>query len=402
MNEAPSHLMRGFPLAEGHRLLPFEVYRSQSTTHWFMQHVREVLGTADLGGPRSGHDVSDLPQNSRDLAGMLVNSSVASRATSLEAVLDATDTDGFLVLSHGALVYEKYFNGMTPETPHMWQSVSKSLVSCVVGNLAEDGRIDLDGTVATYVPELCDSAYGDARVRHLLDMQVGIDYSEDLDDLDSQVVELDRIYGVRPGRKPTHPGSSYDFAKTTHKRGEHGGGFDYVSLNVNVLAWVMERISGTWLPELIRREVWGKLGAEHDAYVALDRAGSAQAESGVCSSLRDLARLGLALLHGGRLNGCQVVSAPWVDEIMGGGDREAFARRNGGGALPDGSYKNNFWVARFGADAAFMGLGIYGQLLYVNPAADLVAAKFSTQRQADAADCFALEFRLCEDLAQVL
>ena len=379
-----------------------DVYRNQASTRWFMQHVRQMLGTADLRGPADRREVLELPRRPRHLDDLRVGGKDRDSGTTLAAVLRDTQTDGLLVLHRGAIVYEAYFNGLTPETPHMWQSVSKSLVSCVVGNLVADGRIDPDGRLSGYVPELDGSAYGDAVVRHLLDMQVGIDYSEDYADPDSDVNELDRIYGVRPPRGPGHPGSTYEYAMTTRKRGEHGESFDYVSLDVNVLAWVVERATGVWLPELIRSEVWGKLGGEHDAYISLDVAASTQAESGMCSSLRDLARLGLALSRRGELAGRQVVPAAWVDEIMAGGDREAFARHEEASILPEGSYKDSFWVARSGAEAAFMGLGIYGQMLYVNPAADLVVAKFSTQSVADDPECFRLEFSLCEQLAEAL
>ncbi len=344
----------------------------------------------------------ELPERSQDLDGLTVREAATTGGLTLGRALAETHTDAFLALHRGAIVFEAYFNGMTAETPHMWQSVSKSLVACVAGNLVADGRLDVDERVGAYVPELDGSAYGDALVRHLLDMQVGIDYSEDYTDPDSDVNELDRIYGVRPPRSPAHPGSSYDYATTTRKRGAHGAAFEYVSLDVNVLAWVLERASGAWLPDLIGSEVWGKLGGEHDAYIALDAAGNAQAESAMCSSLRDLARLGLALSRAGELGGRRVVPACWVEEIMRGGDREAFAGHDEAEVLPEGSYKHNFWVARSGGDAAFMGLGIFGQMLYVNPSADLVVAKFSTQPEADSVDCFRLEFSLCERLVEVL
>ena len=376
-----------------------DVYRSQESTRWFMHHVRQVLGTADLRGSADQHGVLVLPRQPRDLTRLTVGGEDGA-GTTLAAALRDTHTDAFLALHGGHIVFEEYFNGMTPETPHMWQSVSKSLVSCVAGNLVAAGRLEPDERLTDHVPELEGSAYGDALVRHLLDMQVGIDYSEEYADPDSDVNQLDRLYGLRPPRAPGQPGWSYEYATTARKRGEHGESFDYVSLNVNVLAWVLERATGVWLPDLIRREVWGRLGGEHDAYIALDVAGSAQAESGVCSSLRDLARLGLALLHAGRLDGRQVVPEAWVKDIMLGGDREAFARRSEAGVLPKGSYKNNFWVARSGAEPAFMGLGIYGQMLYVNPSADLVVAKFSSQAAADDHECFRLEFSLCERLAE--
>jgi len=394
--------MKEFPVTTGRRVAVHDVYRDQESTRWFMQHVRRVLGTADLRGPAETHAVLALPERARDLDGLRIGGEDRGAGLALATVLRDTHTDAFLVLHHGAIVHEAYFNGMTAESPHMWQSVSKSLVSCVAGNLVADGRLNVGERVGAYVPELEGSAYGDALVRHLLDMQVGIDYSEDYADPDSDVNELDRIYGVRPPRSPGHPGSSYDYATTTRKRSEHGEGFEYVSLDVNVLAWVLERATGIWLPELISSEVWGKLGGEHDAFIALDAAGSAQAESGMCSSLRDLARLGLALSRGGALGGRQVVPAPWVTEIMRGGDQEAFATHDEASVIPEGSYKNNFWVTRSGGGAAFLGSGIYGQMLYVNPGADLVVAKFSTQPEADDIDCFGLEFSLCERLAEVL
>ena len=126
------------------------------------------------------------------------------------------------MLHRGAVADERYFNTMRPETPHMWQSVSKSLASCVAGHLVEQGVLDLEKRTDAYVPELAGSGYDGARVRHLLDMLVGIDYSEDYEDEDADVNELDRLYGARPPRSADQPGSTYDFAARSRKKGRHG------------------------------------------------------------------------------------------------------------------------------------------------------------------------------------
>jgi CubicO group peptidase (beta-lactamase class C family) len=386
-----------FPTPRERRLRPDAVYRSRASNHWFMQHVREVLGTASIAdrvGP-----LTPLPVEPRDLSAVRLD---GGEGPSLPEVLERTATDAFVVLHRGAIVDERYFNGMTAETPHMWQSVSKSLASCVAGNLVARGVLDLQQPVAAYVPELAASAYGDALVEQLLDMSVGIDYSEDYADEDSQVNELDRIYGVRPARSADHPGSSYEFATRMRKLGDHGREFAYVSLNVNALAWVMERATGNSMPELIRAELWSKLGGEHDAYIALDAAGSAQSESAVCSSVRDLARFGLALAGGGVIDGRQAVPGAWIEEIMRGGDREAFARALTDAMMPGGSYRRGFWVSQSADHTVFMGLGIYGQFLYVDPRVELVVAKFSTQATADDDDCWRLAFALGQSLAASL
>ena len=164
----------------------------------------------------------------------------------------------------------------------------------------------------------------------------------------------------------------------------------------------MERVTGVRMPDLIRREVWDKLGAEHEAYIALDGAGSAQSEGGFCSSLRDLGRFGLALSQGGRLGDRQVVPESWVAAIMAGGDERAFSRTPEAQALSGGSYRRCFWISRRPDRTVFLGLGIYGQLLYVDPSLQVVVAKFSTQPVADDSGLFVRELALCEALTAAL
>ena len=363
-----------FPLDRAQRVRG-RAYESQSTASWFMRHVREVEASADVGGRNGG--AFELPYARRDLSDVEVRVGSAA-ALRLPAALEATNTDAFMVLHEGRIVMEAYFGEMGSAVPHMWQSVSKSLASCVAANLVLDGRLHAEDPVVAHVPELGQSAYGDALVRDLLDMTVGIRYSEDYEDPDSDVCRLDRLYGAARPASEDEPGSSYEFATGAVKQGAHGQRFDYVSLNTQVLGWVMERASAQSLPRLIAEEVWGKLGTEHDAYIALDGAGSAQAEGGFCSSLRDMARFGLALVRNGFLNGHVVVPPTWLDDARRGADRARFAGSDFAALYPGGAYRNNFWINGEGDGAVLAGLGIYGQMLHVDHAADVVIAKFST------------------------
>ncbi len=234
-------------------------------------------------------------------------------------------------------------------------------------------------------------------------MSVGIRYTEDHEDEDSEDAQLDRVIGVRASRSPDEPGSAYDFATTTVQEGEHGGLFHYVSLNTLVLGWVMERASGTPIPELISQEVWSHLDAEDDAYIALDGAGSAQLDGGFCASLRDLARFALMLGSGGLAGDRRVVPAWWMDEVAGGGDAVAFAASPDRGLLPSGSsYKDCFWVVRPGPDPCFLGLGMYGQVIFVDQGRDLVAVKFSSQVRAADELLLAHTYHALDSLAESL
>ena len=402
VNVADARVMRGFPPPRNHRVRAEQVYSDPRLTHWYMQHARQVSPTADVS--LRHRPAVEIPQEPLDLDAVRVGKADGS-AWTLREMLDGTCVDGILVVRAGRIVYERYLRGMTPETPHLCQSVTKAVTSCVVANLVEAGSLAVDDAVVALVPELAQSAYGDATVRHLLDMTVGIRYEDELDRPQYDGARLCRLQGVQPALADDEPGSAYDFATTTRKEGEHGALFHYVSLNTIVLGWVMERATGLCVPELVSQHLWSKLGAEHDAYVLLDGAGSAQLDGGLACSLRDLARFGRMLVQGGRLDGIQVVPERWLDDVRRNGDKAAFAAAGtweDGGDYSGCSYRSCFWVRELADHTVFSAVGWLGQRVYVNQEAGIVIAMFSSSPQELYEEWGAHVFQSCEDLAAVL
>jgi len=403
VNVADEKVMRGFPPPPEQRVRPDQVYTEPRLTHWYMQHAREMSRTADVAS-RHG-DVVRLREAPMELDAVKVGKAGGDSWT-LAEMLRGTCADGIIVLRQGRMVFERYFHGMGPDTPHLYQSVTKALGSCVAANLVEDGSLRLDDELAAIVPELAGSAYADATVRHLLDMSVGIRYEDELDKPEYDGARLCRLEGVQPSLAADEPGSAYDFATRTQKEGEHGAVFHYVSLNTFVLGWAMERATGMSVPDLIRMHVWSKLGPEHDAYILLDGAGSAQLEGGFASSLRDMARFGLMLGQGGLLDGRQVVPAWWLDDVKHNGDKVAFAAAAAEWDDPrsyDGcSYRSCFWVSESDDHIAFSGVGWLGQRVYVSQETGLVIAMFSSRPPDLEDEMGAHAFQACEDLARIL
>ena len=396
-------IMQGFPPPPAQRVRLDQVYAEPRLTRWYMRHVRELSPTADVAG--RGGTVAPLPAAPRDLDDLRV-ARADGGAWPLREMLETCFVDGIAVLVDGRLVYERYFNGLRPETPHLAMSVTKSIASCVMATLVADGVLAVDDAVVSHVPELAGSAYGDATLRHLLDMTVGIRYVDDLDDPACEGARLCRLEGVQPGLAADEPGSAYDFALTTRKQGDHGRAFHYVSLDTLVLGWVMERASGTAMPRLIADRVWSALGTEHDAYIALDGAGSAQLEGGFCCSLRDLARFGRMLCDRGRCGGRQVVPAAWLDDVRRNGDKQAFAAAAEDWVAArswDGcSYRSCFWVTEAADHVTFSAAGWLGQRVHVVPEAGVVVALFSSRPPALDDELGAHVFCACEDLARVI
>jgi CubicO group peptidase (beta-lactamase class C family) len=155
----------------------------------------------------------------------------------------------------------------------------------------------------------------------------------------------------------------------------HGARFYYRSIETDVIAHVMERVSGLKLAELVSRELWMKMGAEDDAYFTVDSAGYALADGGFNATLRDFARFGVLNLDNGRRGTEQVIPLAWINDVR-SGDHGLFndASRT---TLPLGRYRNQFWIEDASA-ANVMCRGVFGQLIYIAPGDNMVAVKLSS------------------------
>jgi CubicO group peptidase (beta-lactamase class C family) len=348
-------------------------------SRWGFQHVRELIPTARIeraAGPRP------LPREERDLARVAFDAE--GRMWTLEEALDATYTDGFLVLHRGTIVSELYRNGLAPSRTHLVMSVSKSIVATVAGILAGRELLDPEGAVTAVLPELAGTAWEGATVRHLLDMRAGTRFTEDYADPAADVRVYEQVYLWRPRTTAGLPEDACAYMAGLVNDRPHGGAFDYRSILTDMLGWVVERCGGARLAALIARELWQPMGAEFDADITVDGHGNAMADGGVCATLRDLGRFGLLWLEGGAVDGRRVVPQAWIADTLAGGpdSREAFARADYAAAYPGGFYRNKWWVMDPSVPF-YAGHGINGQHVFVHPPAELVVAKLSTWPSAD-------------------
>ena len=150
----------------------------------------------------------------------------------------------------------------------------------------------------------------------------------------------------------------------------------YKTVNTDTLGAVLRRVSGKSLSDLLQERIFGRLGAEHDAYFTVDPTGAEFAGGGLNLTLRDLARFGELMRLQGRWNGQQIVPRAVVDDIRKGGDRTLFAGA-GYKTLPGWSYRNMWWVSH-NEHGAFTARGIHGQGIYIDPAAEMVIVRFAS------------------------
>jgi CubicO group peptidase (beta-lactamase class C family) len=344
---------------------------------WAFQHVRELVPTARIS--RGLGPVRRLSYAPPGLSGREAFSYENQNLT-LDQLLVDSFTDGFIVLHRGRVIFERYFNGMEPDTPHLLMSVSKSVTAAVAGTLAGQAALDVTARVETVVPELGQTSFAGATVQDLLDMRAGTKFNEDYADLDADVRTYERVYLWRPPISGETPADALEYFGTLGNDGPHGGPFRYRSILTDVLAWVIEREAGERLNELIARELWQPMGAEFDADITVDAHGNPMADGGISATLRDLARFGQLYLRRGRVGRQQVLPAWWVDDTVRGA-ADGPAAFTGAGPLPGypaGAHYRNCWWVRDPAVPLFHGSGIYGQHVFVHLPAQLVVAKLST------------------------
>lgn len=370
------NLMQDFP-PPADRLVNLENWQDPPFNRWAFQHVSNLMPTAQIS--RGGTSVAQFERAHADLSRIRVKSN--DQEITVAQVLESTYTDGLIVLKDGAIVTEKYYNHMTPHTKHLLMSVSKSLTGTLVGILVEAGKVDPDAPIIEYVPELKSSGYGAATVRNALDMKASVVYREIYDDPDSHVQQHERAAGWRPPRDGELVGN-YQFLTTLEQDGEHGERFQYCSASTDVLGWVLERASGTSFAELFSREIWTKLGAEHDAYVTVDGFGSPFFNGGINATLRDLARFGQMMLQDGLFNGQHVCPSAWIDDTRNNGDTSAWSHNPIWPQFyPQGNYRNQ-WYNTKDDHRAYFAVGVHGQHIWIDPIAGVVIVKVSTQPMA--------------------
>lgn len=360
----------GFPRTDVHlgnwRQAPWNV--------WAFRHVSELIPTARIAATPGLTepplvDASDLVGETFPFDGQRMTLADALRLTS---------TDALVVMKSGRIVTDWHAPNFTLQSRHILFSASKSVTAIVAGIVHGDGLIDLEHTVAHYIPELASSAFADARIRDVLDMRVSLDFSETYQDPRSDFARYRRAGLLEPPTGGVAEPLIAFLASLQKAANDHGGPFHYCSPNSDVLGLVVERATKQRFVDVVTERLWQPLAAREDGYITVDATGIARTGGGFCMTPRDLARIGEMMRLGGVANDRRIVPQAWVEDTIMNGSVEAWQAGPAAGWLPTGRYRNK-WYQTGKPSGAYFALGIHGQWLYVDPAAEMVVAKFSSQ-----------------------
>ncbi|KJS74281.1 MAG: 6-aminohexanoate hydrolase [Pseudomonas sp. BICA1-14] len=362
-----SDIMQGFPPALEMRVNKANAFLPPYL-RWSMRHSREVSPTRSI--PRAQSPLALPTGTSQDLGSLTFMA--GEESLTLDAYLEETVTDGLLVLHRGELVFERYFEGMDSRQPHIWASMTKSVTGLLAAQFIAEGKLDPHARLAQYVPELSGTPFGEATVQQNLDMQVGVNYPENV----PPDLGLFAATGLIP-RKPDMPADIYSFllvAKVAETVSPQPL-FFYQNGSPEALAWALRRISGQNWSQLVEARIWSRF-AQEDAYVQVDELGTEMASGGLSSNLRDTARFAeLVRRELGRNLAADSFNQA-VRSLLEAGDPELFASGNLAPGRPGYAY-HNYWLQKNDGDGSLEASGRFGQKIYINPKREVVIVKLS-------------------------
>lgn len=286
-----------------------------------------------------------------------------------EALNTKSKTQGVMIIQNDSIIYEKYWGNFSPDRLATVFSVSKSITSLLCGIAVDDGYIhSIDDAVTRYLPELKkkDPMWQQLTIRHLLDMQSGLDFD---DTYSLTLKDLKRLHAMA---KLNYGHHTMRQIRGLRFRCKPGTEYRYESMTSQILGVVIERASGQRFADYLSEKVWKPLQMESPALVNIDsrRHDVAHSFGGITTTMKDLAKIGRLYLHRGQWNGKRIVSEEWIRQT---------ADYN---TANDGYHFNWYNLSSVGSAKApypgYYALGIGAQVLYVNPYKNLIMVRIGT------------------------
>jgi CubicO group peptidase (beta-lactamase class C family) len=322
---------------------------------------------------------------------------VKDKPHDLRAFLEDVTTTGLMVVHKGQTLHEEYWHGNRADTQVAIFSCTKSFISTLVACALRDGDIaSLDDPADLYAPELKGSGYEGVPIREILQMSSGVRWNEDYGDPESDVARFGAAY-LDPG--------SFDAVCASLPREFAPGTFNrYNTCDTHVLSMIVARATGQQLSEYLHDQIWQKLGMEDDAFFLIDGKGTEAAGMGLQVTLRDMAKLGQMMARRGLTpDGEQILPEGWYE-----GCSTAILPHLMPGPRANASYPWGYGFQWWLPDdsGVFCAMGVYHQMIWVDPSNDVVIAK-TTAYPAYGADhddeerLDAQHFAMCHAIAAV-
>lgn len=275
----------------------------------------------------------------------------------LDDYVEGSKTAALIIIRNDTILYEKYNKNYQESSIFNTFSVTKAFITTMVGVAIDEGMImSVDQSITDYIPELFEKeGFSEITIRHLLDHTSGIKFS---DAKYNPFSDNARYYYTKNLRKLVLKAELYESPGVeTH----------YSSVNVQLLALILERATNTTLSSFLQEKIWQRIGMQYDATWSLDNKGKESFEKGFsclnCTAI-DLAKLGRLYLNNGVLDNKQILPQSFIND--------ATKRGIADGSCLDFHYNFRLGPKQYGS---YYVRGLYGQLIYIYPKENIIIVR---------------------------
>lgn len=280
-----------------------------------------------------------------------------SASSTLDEYLGKFCTTGFLVLHKDKIVFERYLQGVKPDDALLSASMSKTILSLLVGVAVSEGKLALDDRVKNVLPDFEASAFANDTIEELLRMTSGV------------ALKTSYVRGEVSDNQATDPMSSprqnmRSYLREKKQVAASGKQFYYSGAVSALLGLALSARTGQTNTAFLADKLWSPMGAESSGYWIKNASGEEGVQGQFVATLRDYARLGYLVMNHGAVDGRQVVPATWISQM-------SSLRRDKPQPPRAPFYGLHVWIPMAdGGRSFFWGAG--GQNIFVDPVAQVV------------------------------
>jgi CubicO group peptidase (beta-lactamase class C family) len=284
-----------------------------------------------------------------------------------------------LVVRHGRIVGEWYFDDATKESKYPVYSTTKSFASTAAALAIESGKLQLDSKVGDFFPAANPPEKREITVRHLLSMTSGAHN-------DNGVLKQSDLFRYVLEELPM------DYPP--------GDKWEYNNSGLSLLSPVVHKATGQNIDQLLDERVFQKIGIPRGDWTWDDRDGMPIPYSGLHITGRSLARFGLLFLNKGAWKDQKILSSTWVAEAC--GPSQQLNQRYGY------LWWNNRSEAWPGVPRdAYAALGKFANVMLIVPSLDLIVIRqvgddSASAREVNIGELFALSAAAVNDVSPSL
>ncbi|GGH27363.1 serine hydrolase domain-containing protein [Paenibacillus segetis] len=278
-----------------------------------------------------------------------------------------SNINGIVIVRNGSIAYEKYYNGYGPNDTHHVASVTKSILSALIGLAIDAGYIKhVDQKILDFFPEYIQVAVNNGQkqeitIRHLLSMTAPYSFEDWHEPLDKMCMQSDWV------------------KYTLDMLGEGGsiGTFKYSTAGAHLLSAIITRTTGQSARAFANEHLFGPIGMKEipdyemtsfgfDDLFGKDVRGwvhdpnyNSTGGWGLTLNPRDMARFGFLYLNHGIWDNNQIISESWILKST---------------TMNPNNYGYLWWLREEDGVSAYLALGDGGNVICCIPEQDLVVA----------------------------